>query len=287
MNVSKSVRKLQERCIHLPGEKVSFHIYFWGAHSNHLDNPLHKHSFFEFCYINSGTGLYFEDGQNYELKEGTFICSHPGKLHRIHEGKNLSIFWVGFEVNESSSKKEGISLFRQLAKINKKVIHNAESSETAQLWHVLMKHGENSYSPELLCSLGHSLLLSLQTLFCGFNEIEDLDKYDSSNNGLIDQAQLFIRDNLTMLLSLEDVAQYLNVSTRHLSRLFSNHLGLTFTAFLRRERIGASVEKLRDSDLSIKAISELYCFSSVHYFTRVFSEETSLTPGEYRKLTRG
>jgi AraC-like DNA-binding protein len=281
-----AVRKLQERCINLPGEDVSFRVFFWGAHSNHFDNPLHKHSFFELCYIDSGTALYFEDGKNYELKKGTFLCSRPRKVHRIHKGQNLSIFWVGFEVNQDASKIEGINRFKQLEETNKIIIHNAESSPTAHLWSALMKHGASSCSPELLCSLSHSFLLSLQTLFCGLNEKENIQKDHSSSNVLISQAQLFIRDNLTMSLSLEDVAQYLNISARHLSRLFSYHVGLTFTAYVRRVRVRVSAEKLRETNLSIKAISDLYQFSSVHYFTRVFSEETSMTPGEYRKLNQ-
>lgn len=284
MNESIVVRTLQEKCMNLSGENVSFRIYFWGAQSNHQDNPLHKHSFFELCYVNSGTGIYLEDGQNYKLKEGTFFCSRPGKRHRIYDGKNLSIFWVGFEVNQDSSKKEGIHLFEQLAKTNKIIIENAESSPTANLWNVLMKHAEGLYSQDLLCSLSHSLLLSLQTLLCGIDDKKEIQTEDSNRNVLINQAQLFIKDNLTMPLSLEDVAQYLHISSRHLSRLFRNHLGVTFTAYLRQERIRFSQEKFRETNLPIKAISEMYCFSSVHYFTRVFTEETSMSPGEYRKL---
>ncbi|WP_407901413.1 AraC family transcriptional regulator [Halalkalibacterium halodurans] len=33
-------------------------------------------------------------------------------------------------------------------------------------------------------------------------------------------------------------------------------------------------------------MAEATGFSSVHYFTYVFSEETSVTPGEYRKLNQ-
>ncbi|MGJ9385139.1 AraC family transcriptional regulator [Salipaludibacillus sp. CF4.18] len=281
-----AVRKLQQMCINLPGENISFRVFFWGAQSNHLDNPLHKHSFYELCYIDSGTALYYENGINYELKKGTFLCSRPGKVHKIHNGKNLSIFWIGFEVNQDTSKIESVNRFKQLAITNNILVHNAESSPTAHLWSALLKHGANLYSQELLCSLSHSFLLSLEILFCGQN-VKDEDKSDNSHsNVLISQAQLFISDNLTMPFSLEDVAQHLNISSRHLSRLFSNHVGITFTAYLRRERVRISAEKLRETNLTIKAISDQYQFSSVHYFTRVFSDETSIAPGEYRKLNQ-
>jgi AraC family transcriptional regulator, arabinose operon regulatory protein len=286
MNESIAIRHLQEKCIHLYGEAISFRIFFWGAQMDHQDNPLHKHSFFEACYVKSGTGFYYEGGQNYPLKRGAFFCSRPGKLHRIHKGKQLSIYWVGFEVDEENSTLGGINLFKELKEMNGFIVDTGESSPTANLWNTLMMHASSSYSQDLLCSLSHSLLLSLQTLFCGIKDKEDNRNEVTYKNVLIDQAQLFIRDNLTVPLTIEDVAQYLHISSRHLSRLFNHHLGITFTAFIKRERIRASAAKLRESMLPIKEIAEIYCFSSVHYFTRVFTEETSITPGEYRKLNR-
>ncbi|MEM1504119.1 AraC family transcriptional regulator [Domibacillus sp. 8LH] len=285
MNVAAAIDKLQKRCIYLQGKNVSFHIHSWGAHPNHPDNPLHKHSFFEICYVFDGTGLYVEDEQIYPLQKGVFFCSRPEKLHRIHKGKNLSLFWIGFEVDLSSSTEKGVSLFKKLSETKNILIQDAEDSPASLLLTTLMKHGSTSCSTDILNSLSHSLLLSLQTLFCGTDEEEDESDISHETKGrmLVNQAQLFIRDNLNRPLSIKDVAQYLHISTRHLSRLFTHHLGVSYTAFIRQERVDAAAEMLRMTNLDIKTISEQYCFSSVHYFTRVFQEETGLTPGKYRK----
>ncbi|WP_050183394.1 AraC family transcriptional regulator [Domibacillus robiginosus] len=285
MNVAATIDKLQKRCIYLQGKNVSFLIHSWGAHPNHPDNPLHKHSFFEICYVFDGTGLYFEDGQSYPLQKGVFFCSRPEKLHRIHKGKNLSLFWVGFEVDLSSSTEKGVHLFKCLSQMKTMPIQRAEDSLSSHLLTTLMKHGSLSCPTEILNSLSHSFLLSLQVLFCGADEKEDESNINNENKGrmLVNQAQLFIRDNLNRPLSITDVAQYLHISTRHLSRLFTHHLGVSYTAFIRQERIDAAAEMLRMTNLDIKTISEQYCFSSVHYFTRVFQEEMGLTPGKYRK----
>ena len=285
MNVAAAIDKLQKRGIYLAGKSISFHVYSWGAHSNHPDNPFHKHSFFEICYVFDGTGIYIEDDQSYPLQKGVFLCSRPEKLHRIHKGKNLSLFWVGFEVDLSSSTEKGIYLFEELSQSKNLIIQSTEASPAALLLTTLLKHGSISCPSEILSSLSHSLLLSLQTLFCGAddeaNERSNLD--ETKGRMLVNQAQLFIRDNLNRPLSIKDVAQYLHLSTRHLSRLFINHLGISYTAFVRKERIDSAAEMLRMTNLDIKDISERYCFSSVHYFTRVFQEETGLTPGKYRK----
>lgn len=285
MNVTAAINKLQKRCIHLAGESVSFYVYFWGAHSNHQDNPLHRHSFFEICYVLDGTGVYFEDNESYPLQKGVFLCSRPRKLHRIHEGKNLSLFWVGFEVDPSSSTEEGVHLFEKLAETKNVLVQSAEDSPAALLFTTLIKHASTSCSAELLTALGHSLLLSLQTLFCGINDEEDRGMINIETRGelLVKQAQVFIRDNINRPISIKDVAQCICVSPRHLSRLFIQYLGISYTAFIRQERISASAEKLRTTNMDIKTISDEYCFSSVHYFTRVFQEETGSSPGKYRK----
>lgn len=284
MNVGTAIYELQKGAAYLPGDEASFRVYYWGAHQNHQDNPIHKHSFFEICYVMDGSGLYLEDGTDYMLKKGTFFCSRPGKLHRIHKGQNLSLLWVGFEIDEDASTEEAIRLFRKLAKTSDFYIKDAAQSPAALLWKTLLDHASHLGPDILLRSLSYSLLLSLQVLFCPMNIADERKHPEASANKLIHEAQLFIKDNLAQPLSLTDVAQYLHISTRHLSRLFSKNLGVSFTTFVRKERVRASAEMLRSTNLAIKEISEATGFSSVYYFTSVFSEETSMAPGEYRKM---
>ncbi len=286
MDVRSSIRTLQKKAGYLPGNEASFRIYYWGAHPNHQDNPVHKHSFIEICYVMGGSGFYREGGMDYFLEKGTFFCSRPGKLHRIHKGENLFLLWVGFEIDENVSTKQAIDSFKKLAKTPDFHIQHADQSAAALLWKTLLEHTEQPYPEMLLRSLGHCLLLSMQVLFCGTNAGKERKDAEPSANELIHQAQLFIKDNLAQPLSLTDVAQYLHISPRHLSRLFKQNLDTSFTAFVRKERIRVSAEMLRSTNLAIKTISETTGFSSVHYFTYVFSEETSLTPGDYRKLNK-
>lgn len=286
MNIGTAIYELQKGAMYLSGDEASFRVYYWGAHPNHQDNPIHKHSFIETCYVMDGSGLYLEDGTDRILQKGTFFCSRPGKLHRIHKGQNLSLLWVGFEIDEGASTEEAIRLFRQLATTPDFYIEDAAQSPAALLWKTLLEHASHPCPETLLRSLGYSLLLSLHVLFCPMNIVDDREHLQLSANKLIQQAQLFIQDNLAQPLSLTDVAQYLHISPRHLSRLFSKNLGVSFTTFVRKERVRASAEMLRSTNLAIKEISEATGFSSVYYFTSVFSEETSVAPGEYRKLNQ-
>src|SRR5690606_6535815 len=100
---------------------------------------------------------------------------------------------------------------------------------------------------------------------------------------LLQQAKLYIRDNLSQSLSLRHVANYLNVSERHLSRLFAEGIHESFTDFIRSERIRQAAHLLQTTERAIKDIAEATGFSTVHYFSRVFAEVMKLPPGEFRK----
>ncbi|GIM47748.1 putative HTH-type transcriptional regulator YfiF [Collibacillus ludicampi] len=286
MKIATSLNTLQQVALHLSGNPVSIKVHYWGGQLRHQDNPLHKHSFFEICYVLGGRGVYWEAGREYLLQKGTIFCSRPGNMHQIHKGDNLFLLWVGFEIDEAGSQTAGISMFERLAQTPHFYVSGADDSPAASIWRALMQHAEAPHPSMtgLIISLAHSLILSLQTLFCKTNPVWG-ELLHTRSSVLLHQAKLFIKDNLAQPLSLVDVAKYLHISPRHLSRLFSEQYGVSFTSFVRRERVRTAAELLRSTDLAIKTISEESGFSSVHYFTRVFAAEMGMTPGEYRKLS--
>lgn len=96
------------------------------------------------------------------------------------------------------------------------------------------------------------------------------------------QAKLFIRDNLSEPLKLEDVANYLHISSRHLSRIFSTELCESFSNYIRKERVKEAACLLEMTNIPIKEIADVAGFGSVHYFTRVFTTMMNVSPAKYR-----
>jgi len=48
---------------------ASFHVHYWGVMPRHYDNQLHKHSFFEVCFVVDGEGTYMDEQSSYTLKK--------------------------------------------------------------------------------------------------------------------------------------------------------------------------------------------------------------------------
>ncbi|WNR46192.1 AraC family transcriptional regulator [Paenibacillus roseipurpureus] len=279
----ETMAMLSDIALVLNGREASFKVYNWGIVSPLFDNPVHKHSFFEVCYVMDGEGEYTDDGIHYLLKPGTHFISRPGVTHQIRTANGLFLLYVGFELDHAQSSETMRESFQHLAEHAVVVVEEAAQHPTALLWKsLLLQEKPASNLPQAaIPSISYSLLLSFLTLFGG--RVNRTSQPRQHSNHYLQQAKLFIRDNLSQPLSLQLVANYLNVSERHLSRLFASGIHENFTQFVRDERIRQGSHLLMNSELSIKEIAEATGFSSVHYFSRLFMEVIGLPPAKFRK----
>lgn len=100
--------------------------------------------------------------------------------------------------------------------------------------------------------------------------------------GIIEKAKAFIGNNFTNDITLEKVANHINVSTTHLSRIFKRQCGINFVDYLTKVRILKAKELLKSTDHSMKQISFETGFNDPNYFFKVFKNVVGITPGEYR-----
>ena len=266
---------------------LSFRIMHWGMRWKHYDNPVHRHSFYEACYVLAGTGEYDDEGETFMLKPGVQFLSLPGHWHQIRSAEGLRLFYVGYEA--TAGERDGERTSEALAGYEKALFHQrvpiAEDPEnvSALLWRALYRQAEFE-SAERLRQLAGMLLISFADVYGPKTRPEPAERAPapSSSSQLVERARRFIRDNLSQPLRLADVASYLHVSDRHLSRMFRKHGGETFGQCLTRERMSAAERSLKTTVRSIKEIAEETGYPSVHYFTRVFAGYYGVSPARYR-----
>ena len=92
----------------------------------------------------------------------------------------------------------------------------------------------------------------------------------------------YINNNLSKDISLEQMAEYANVSSFYLSRLFKEEKGITFINFLTDRRLEKSRELLNDTELSVKEITASIGYNDQNYFSRLFKSKYGVSPTEYR-----
>lgn len=278
---------LNEYVHHLNQNGASFQVHYWGAMPNHYDNPLHKHSFFEVCFVVDGEGTYIEDNSSYRLQKNTLFLSRPEVLHQIKSEEGLFLLYVAFELFESESSEEWIRIIEAAKQQQMVVLHHSDDIPTTLLWKSLLIQAtmkEHSFFEEMLSSMAHSLILSIIKNFVPPLNHSKQRMVPEGYSLLLTQAKLYIHDNLSSPLKLTEVAKHLHISGRHLSRIFMSELGVSYSKYVLDERIKKAVTLLKKSNLSLKEIAEETGFISVQYFTRVFTTMMQISPGRFRSV---
>lgn len=281
----KMSRILNETAVDLRGEDLSFKVHYWGAMPEHFDNPLHRHSFFEVCYVLAGEGSYLESGEEYPLRQGTLFCSRPGKWHQIKSEGGMRLYYVAFEADSSRSSEGTLNRYVQMMSLNKIIVPMAEETVTAQTWRMLFTlcKQDRAMTKEMIHSFAYALLISFCSEFTEVAESDDLPEHQQISSYYLQRAKLFIEDNLSSSLSITQLSAYLNMTERHLSRLFAMKVGQSFSHYVQERRVRKSIELLLETDWTISRIAQETGFESVHYYTRVFTRKIGVAPGKFRK----
>ncbi|OUS72163.1 hypothetical protein B1748_25240 [Paenibacillus sp. MY03] len=103
----------------------------------------------------------------------------------------------------------------------------------------------------------------------------------------VQSALAIIQEQLESDLSLQQIADDLQVSRPTLSKWFKEETEEDFREYLIRIRMEKAKEWLQHSEMSIKEISERLRYTSVPNFSRIFKQSTGMTPGACRNLLRG
>jgi LacI family transcriptional regulator len=102
-------------------------------------------------------------------------------------------------------------------------------------------------------------------------------------DAVVARAARFIRENATRGINVDDVCRRLNVSRSTLDRRMKAALKRTPKEHILRVRFREVERLLRETDLTVEAISEQTGFAHSHYLQAAFKEVYGQTPGAFRR----
>ncbi|MCX7680933.1 MAG: substrate-binding domain-containing protein [Anaerolineae bacterium] len=106
-------------------------------------------------------------------------------------------------------------------------------------------------------------------------------KPGSESYRMVLKALAFIHAHYTEPISRSDIAAYVGLSERHLTRCFRQEIGITPITYLNRYRVRQAKSLLERGDRGITEIAMEVGFSTGGYFTRVFRQEMGISPTAY------
>lgn len=147
----------------------------------------------------------------------------------------------------------------------------------------LSEMDNSDFSQKLyLQSLNNLLTIHLLRHYCTRSIV--LRAYEGGlNQRSLRQVLEYIQTSIDQDLSLEVLANLVNMSKYHFISLFKQSVGVTPHQYVMQQRVERAKELLRDCKLSISEISLACGFTNQSHFTRLFRKYTGVTPKIYRE----
>lgn len=100
---------------------------------------------------------------------------------------------------------------------------------------------------------------------------------------LVENALVYIEDNIEESLSLESVSNHFNISKFYFHRLFSAMTGYSFNNYLLSRRLNTSVNLIQNKKLSLTDIAYRLNFGTPSSFTRAFKRQYGIAPSKLKE----
>lgn len=224
-------------------------------------------------YVMKGTGTVIYSDTTYTLNQGDILLLDCYKKHTYFTS-SWEIAWLHFDGNVSND------YYNLIIERFGSVIHSGENEGIKNLLLDFIHNfnGEGPVNEALISCQINQMLCELFTM--SFTQ-ETTETYISSPS---DQAIQYMKLHFKEPISLEAIAQEVNLSPYYFTRLFKRETGRTPYDYLMNLRINESKYLLKSTPMLIKEIAFEVGFNSESNFMSYFKKVTGYTPSVFRTL---
>jgi len=209
-------------------------------------------------YIHLTTGL--ENGLN--------ICQMCNFSHKTHAKEH--------NISES--------IFDRLIELNPN-LELLERDATKRIYQSILDRARKLASEKSVSNIIESNGL-IRILLAAFMEKTPDTNISSASTGIskIQPALRYIHENLDKHITLEDLADVVDLNPSYMSDVFSKAIGISPIKYINRKRIENAQALLLSTRLTLYEIARKVGFSDEYYFSRTFNKIVGQPPGKYRRM---
>ncbi len=247
---------------------------------------LHHHDFYEILYIKKGNFIFRVDEQVYNVSQGDVLLVNPFTLHVLTQFENVIAERVVINVTEkfinniSTEQSNLLNIFQTTIQNKNYRIHLSQDSQKkmdSYVDTVIKTQGSLNFGDDVLYKLKMTQILLLLN-----NHQIELESTDLiTQNKIVADCVSYITSNLSNPITIELIAESINVSPSTISHTFKKHTGISIYRFITKKRM-ILAKKLIMENVSLQDIYQICGFNDYTSFFRCFKKEFNQTPKEFK-----
>ena len=117
-------------------------------------------------------------------------------------------------------------------------------------------------------------------------QIEELEQTLAPENN-IEKAKTFISENLSVPITVKDVADHVFMSPEYFTKLFKRETGQNIKEYITLTKIEAAKDMLEHTGIPVGMVALELGYSNFSHFSQVFRKYENMSPSEYRARFTG
>ncbi len=243
-----------------------------------ISSSRHTHETLTLGVIEQGTALLHHKGTSYPISSGSIIAINPDDVHACYPENLLSgysqrimypsIAMVERATYEITGKAQQLPLFRE------PIIHGAKILRQIQKLFSVMETASTALEQETHLMQTLTYLIGTQASCSQNRSLDDEPK-------IVSQIRDYLEANYIENPTLTQLASLTYISPFHLSRIFSQSIGLPPHLYLIQVRV-LQAKKLLSQGLAIAQVAQEVGFSHQSHLNRHFKKIVGVTPKQYQ-----
>jgi len=248
--------------------------------------PRHSHSSYEFHFIKEGDCTVQTDTDVFHVGQGSFYLTPPNTHHSQSNGdcERCIEYSLDVEFRHDCDPQQGEMSLIDAFLSSSPCRPCQDSHGIIPLFDRALKEAYGrmpGYSVIVTSLVPEILALAARSLGYGAPQNGGHSR-DSIQKSRMELIAGFVHDNIHDPISPADIASFMNLSEKQVSRIVLASEGISTKKFIIFSKIEEAKRLLLSTDNSISKISGDLSFSSTSYFVNVFTRHAGISPGGFR-----
>ncbi|MHC5202515.1 AraC family transcriptional regulator [Myroides sp. LJL119] len=251
----------------------------------------HKHSVYQFVFIQSGTGTHTKNAIDYNYTHGDLFLIRKNELHTFKTTTTTLFYILQFSEQAKRNLKEltanasgyTVALSKAQSPNNPKVsFAGKEFDLVLSIFEIVLQLVQFSNRNENICYFQIMSLIAIIERNLNYHPEENTSRKDKKHFAFILR---HIHKNIQEpdMLSLDFIANKFSMSVNTLSNHFKKEIKMTTKQYIHATKVEALKNNVAKTNESFTQIANQFGFIDESHFSKYFKNKVGMSPTQFRK----